>query len=189
MSNTPPPKKTPPMQTPTAPIPEQPVVDLLAERIATTKERIRLAIRALRSQVQNAATLDQLAGCLNPVTSIDGRLPFTPRPVMVTPNRVAIIENMIALAIIEWGTLARGEGESADLEKRIASIEAVANQGLGNYFAYPIERNSAIQVLRTKAQQDELIAAREKAQEAALERKVRSQDAEETLNQEQTDAE
>ncbi len=144
-----------------------------AVRIKDEQERIRKAILALRTQVRNPVIMDGFLCCLSPQTSIDGRMPFTPKRAITTQDRAMLLHNLVGHAILAWGVLARGEPNiSKDANPWLAELEQIVRIGFKDYGAYPKERNSAIYVLRTVADERKLYADRSAAQEKALEMKA-----------------
>lgn len=145
---------------------DTPPVDLPPNpRIKEEKDRLRALIFKLIRQVRDRSVLDQFLTCLSPATAIDGRLPFTPRHAITTENRVMLLHNTLAHAILKWGMLARGEGDPVNTE--LQQLETVAATGFQQYGAFPKERNSAIMVLRTVAEERAVREKRAKAAETA----------------------
>lgn len=138
-------------------------------RVKDEQQRLRKCILSLRSQVKNPSIMDSFLSCLSTVTAIDGRLPFTPKKVVTVQDKAMLVHNLAAHAIIDWGILARKEGEPTC--DRLVELENVVQIGFANIWAYPRERNSAIYVLRTLAEEKALHADRAAANEKALEMK------------------
>lgn len=140
--------------------------ELHSQRVTSDRLRLRWTILELRRQVQNPSMLDALLSCLTPTMAVEGRLPFTPTKLVLVEDRSTLVHNILALAILKWGELARGEKNETNPE--LAFIEEVATKGLKNYGAFPLERNSPIYVLRTIEEERSLRAKRQAAQERAL---------------------
>jgi len=155
--------------------PEQKARD---HRIRADKTRLSNLIFALGKQLRDRSIMDSFLGNLSGVTAIDGRLPFTPRNVITTQNRVMLLHNLMAHAVIKWGILARGEGEPANPELDL--LEEVAKNGFVNYGAWPKDRNSAIMVLRTATEERAIREKWRNASDRALEMKSKILDRQET---------
>jgi len=138
------------------------------EQIKRDQDRLRKVVLALRTQTRQPAVIDQFLACLNPVTSVEGRMPVTPQRVITLPNRMMVVTNMLAHAIIKWGRLARGEDAEANHE--LDQLERVVLIGFLKFGAFPKDRNSAIHVLRTVAEEKQIrldrAAAKEKVEQA-----------------------
>lgn len=141
-------------------------------RVKDEQTRLRKCILALRNQVKNPSIMDQFLSCLSTVTAVDGRLPFTPKKVVIAQDKAMLVHNLVAHAIIAWGVLARKEGEPTC--DRLVELERVVQVGFANIWAYPKERNSAIYVLRTLEEEKKLHADRTSSQEKALEMKAKT---------------
>jgi hypothetical protein len=144
------------------------------QRLAADKERLRKVILKLRTQVRNPSILDAFLSNLNPVTAIDGRLPFTPKKVVTTANKTLCLHNAIAHAVLSWGKLARGEAEEPNPD--LVLVEKIAETGFAKWGAYPKDRNSAIHVLRTATEEKQIRADRANATARALEMKANTRD-------------
>lgn len=162
-------------------------------RVEADHGRLRLVILALRRQVKNTTMLDRLLPCVNPVTSTLDRLPFTPQRVVTEENKTKLLHNHVAQAIWAWGKLARGEVPLIALagsvnpvydSMHLDLIERVAATGFKNWGAYPKDRNGAIHVLRTVAEERSIREERAAAQAKSLEAKARRAD---SLTQEEKD--
>jgi hypothetical protein len=165
-------------------VPQPPALtaeELHSQRVTSDRLRLRWTILELRRQVRNSSMLDAFLSCLTPTMAIDGRLPFTPSKLVTVEDRSTLIHNTLALAILKWGELARGEKNETNPE--LAFIDEVATVGLDKYGAFPKERNSPIYVLRTYEEEKQLRAKREAAQERALDMKARMLDAQEVLGE------
>lgn len=154
------------------------VAQIKTAQIKDQKERLRIAILALRKQVRNPAALDSFLGCLTPAMAFDGRLPFTPRPVITAPDKAMVLYNLLGNAILMWGKLARDEKIEGNGELHLQEIEKIAANNFRNYWAYPKERNSAVMVLRTLAEEKEIRTARVVAAEAVLDAKAKRMESE-----------
>lgn len=153
--------------------------DLRNRRITTDRDRLRTVILSLRKQVKNPAMLDAFLSNLNPVTAIDGRLPFTPHRVVTVANKTMLLHNALSKAVVSWGHLARGEDEEGNpehLNPNLVLLEQVAASGFQKWGAYPKDRNSTIHVLRTAVEEAKIRKDRAVAQERALEAKARVRD-------------
>src|SRR5579864_5207098 len=125
-------------------------------RVTDEKNRLRKCILSLRTQVKNPVIMDQFLCCLSTVTAIDGRLPFTPKRVVTTQDKLMLIHNLIAKSIIDWGVMARKEWAEPDpISIHLVELERIVGIGFDKIFAYPKDRNSAIYVLRTFAEEKE----------------------------------
>lgn len=171
MSNQPP-KINPvtPPPTPAIPTAEEIRQEAVTARIKDERDRLRASILALRKQVHNPSVLDDFLSCLTPATSVDGRMPFTPRPVITVVDRQMLLHNILGHAIIKWGRLARGEANETNPE--LVQLEQVAATGFTQYGAYPRDKNGVIRTLRTVAEERAIRKQWAEAAEKALERKA-----------------
>lgn len=159
------------MSDPTVSVAETMRLEMRAKRVTDERDRLRKVIIALARQVKNRVIMDQFLGCVNPVTSVDGRLPFTPARVVTVEDKTMVLHNLIGHAILKWGRLARGESEETNPE--LVEVETIAAKGFKNFGAYPKDKNSVIHVLRTVEEERKIRVARRAAGEKALEMKAR----------------
>lgn len=144
------------------------------EQIKMDQDRLRKVVMALRTQTRQPALIDQFLACLNPVTSIEGRMPVTPQRVITIPNRMMVVTNMLAHAIIKWGKMARGE--DAQINYELDQLERIVLIGFLKFGAFPKDRNSAIHILRTVAEEKQIrldrAAAKERVEQARESRQL-----------------
>lgn len=136
-----------------------------------SRARLRAVVLALRSQVRNPSIIDGFLSCLSPQTAIDGRLPFTAKRVMTVADKTMCLHNTLAHAILTWGAESRGEPSQPNTHLDL--LEAIVKTGFKHYGAYPLERNSAIMVLRTAEEEKKIREERFVKQEKALEAKAK----------------
>lgn len=169
---TPPPKMpTPiPLVPPTPPQTEN-AGDGRAEIVDNVKLRLKAVIFGLRKQVRNPSIIDGFLSCLSPATAIDGRMPFTPRPIIVIPDKSMLLHNALGNAVLAWGKFARNEVAEM-VTTDLALLETIIRTGFAKYGAYPKDRNGAIHVLRSVDEERAIRKDRAAATERALEAKA-----------------
>jgi hypothetical protein len=170
--------KLPPTILPSDPTPKPVEVD---PRIDIDRNRLRTVVLKLRSQMRDINTLTPYLSCLTGLTAIDGRLPFTPRPVIVVEDRAHCLMNMLSHAYIQWGLLVRGEEGGENPNPFIDELESIAERNFGNFGAYPKDKGGVIHVLRHKDDEKKIGEERAAAKEKALQMKANKLAGDDTL--------